>query len=70
MRSRGLEGLEGQECGKSPTEKIGNGRSERVEDVEEEEERDRANYDVSLGDLSAMLDGLQGGIIVELSSIV
>jgi hypothetical protein len=69
LRSRGLESLEGQEGGESPTEEVGNGGSERVEGVENEEERDRADDDVSLGDLSALLESLQGRIVVELSGI-
>ena len=66
----GLEGLERQVGGKSPTEEIGNWCSERVEGVEEEEESDGADDEVSLGDLSALLERLQSGIVVELSIVV
>lgn len=37
--------------------------------MEKEEENDRADDDISLGDLSALLEVLQGGVVVELSSI-
>lgn len=67
--SLGLEGLERQVSGESPTEEIRNGGSERVEGVENEEERDGADDDVSLGNLSTLLEGLQSGVVVELSSI-
>jgi len=66
LRSRGLEGLEGQEGGESPTEEVRNGGGERVEGMENEEKRDRADDDVSLGDLGALLKSLQGGVVVEL----
>jgi len=38
--------------------------------MKKEEERDGANDEVSLGDLSALLESLQGGVVVELSVIV
>jgi len=38
--------------------------------MENEEERDGADDDVSLGNLSAMLESLQGGVVVELARIV
>lgn len=38
--------------------------------MENEEERDRADDDVSLGNLRALFEGLQGGVVVELSDIV
>jgi len=62
--------LEGQIGGESPTDEVRNGCSERVEAVEKEEERDRANDEVSLGYLGALLESLQGGVVVELSRIV
>jgi len=68
LRSRGFEGLEGQVGGKSPTDEVRNGCSERVEAVKKEEERDGANDDVSLGYLRAFLESLQSGVVVELSS--
>jgi len=34
--------------------------------MEKEEERYRANHDVSLGDLSALFESLQGRVVVEL----
>ena len=70
MRSRGFKGLEGQVGGESPADEVRNGCSERVEAVKEEEERDGANDDVSLGYLGAFLESLQSGVVVELSSIV
>ena len=70
MGSRSLEGLEGQVGGESPTDKVRNGCGERVEGVEEKEERDGADDEVSLGDLTALLESLQSGVVVELSGIV
>lgn len=67
--SWGLEGLERQESGETPTDEIRNGSGERVEGVEDEEERDGADDDVSLGHLSALFEGFQGGIVVELSDL-
>lgn len=37
--------------------------------MEKEERRDGANDDVSFGDLSALFEGLQGGVVVELSGV-
>lgn len=68
--SRSFEGLKGQVGGESPADEVRNGCSERVEAVEKEEGRDRADDDVSLGYLGALLECLQGGVVVELSRIV
>jgi len=38
--------------------------------VEKEEERNGANDEVSLGNLGALFESLQGGVVVELSGIV
>ena len=70
LSSWGFKGLEGQVGGESPADEVRNGCSERVEAVEKEEERDGANDDISLGHLGALLESLQGGVVVELSSIV
>lgn len=62
-----LERLERQKGGETPTKEVRNGSGERVEGMENEEERNRADDDVRLGHLSALLESLQGGIVVELS---
>jgi hypothetical protein len=67
LRRGRLERLERQKGGEGPTKEVRNGGGERVEGMENEEERDRADDDVSLGHLSALLESLQGGIVVELS---
>jgi len=38
--------------------------------MENEEERDGADDDVSLGNLSALLESLQGRVVVELARVV
>ena len=68
--SWGFEGLEGQVSGKSPTEEVRDWCSERVEGVEKEEEHDRANDGVSLGNLGALFQSSQHLVLIELSSIV
>ena len=70
LRSRCFERLEGQIGGEGPAKEVRDGCSERVEGVEEEEENDGANDQVSLGDLSAFFQRLQRGVVVELSSVV
>jgi len=70
LSSRGLERLEGQVGGKTPTEEIGNRGSERVEDMEEEKKTDGTNDHVGFGNLSSFFQRLQHGVVVELSHIV
>ena len=62
-------GLDGQVGGKSPTEEIGNGCSERVEGMKEEE-RNGTDDEVSLGNLNVLPGCLQGGVVVELPTVM
>lgn len=50
-----LDGPDGEERGEGPAEQVRNGRCERVDRVEETEERDTAEEDVRLRDLCALL---------------
>jgi len=61
-----LEGLERQEGGECPTEKVRNGSSERVESVEKEKKGDGADDHVRFGNLSPLFQILQHWVLVEL----
>lgn len=61
-----LEGLEGQECGNCPTDEVGDGTGEGVDEVEEGKEEDTTENTVRLGDLCAFLELRQHGVFGEL----
>lgn len=63
---RGLDCLEGEIGGEAPAYEVGDGCGKGVEGVENEEEGDPAKDDVSLGDLGALLQGDEGGVLGEL----
>lgn len=62
----GFDCLEGEIGGEGPSYKVGNGCGKGIECVEYEEEEDAAKDDVSLGDLGALLQDEEGGVLGEL----
>jgi len=70
----GLNRSEGEVSWKSPTDEVRDWRRERVYEVEEHKERDSTNDSVGLGDLCALLesveDGVLGQLLVKLANIV
>ena len=67
--TRGLEGLDGEVGGEGPADKIGDGGREGVDAVEDGEEEDGTEEGVALGHLSALLEGVQDGILGELAGV-
>lgn len=64
--ARGLERLEGQVGGERPTDEIGDGGGEGVEEVEEADKEDYADEGIRLGDLRALLKVDKNGVLGEL----
>jgi hypothetical protein len=64
-----LDSLEGEVSGKTPSDEIRHGGGEGVERVENDDEDETTNNSVGLGDLSALLEGVEDGILGELRSV-
>lgn len=60
--SRSLEGLEGEVRGESPAEKVGEEAGKDVEEDEGREESSDGEGGVCLGDLSLLLELVEGGV--------
>ena len=67
--SRGLKGLDGEEGGKGPSDEIRDGGGERVDGVEDSESENGSEEGVALGNLGALLEGVQGRILGELAGV-
>jgi len=61
-----LNGEEGEVRGESEANQVGDDASEGIEKVEKEDEEDGAGEEVGLGDLCALLQGDESGILAEL----
>ncbi len=66
LRRGRLNGLEGQICGESPADEVGDGSSEGVEYVQEHQEERATEYGVRLGNLCPLLEVEQDGVLCEL----
>ena len=65
--ARALERLDGEIGGKSPAHEIRDRRRKRVDGVENSKQDDGTEESVALGHLSALLEGVQDGILGELA---
>lgn len=61
-----LDGLEGEVRGEGPADEIGDGGGEGVDGVEDGQEQQGAEDGVCLGDLGALLEVVEDGVLCEL----
>jgi hypothetical protein len=66
MRRRGLEGFEGEVGRETPADKVGDGCSERVDEEEQGDEKESTEDSIVLGDLRALLQGVENRIFSKL----
>lgn len=66
LMARGLQRLEGEVGGECPANEVGNGGGEGIEKVEEGDKEDYADEGIRLGDLRALFEVDQDGVLGEL----
>lgn len=69
MRRGRFDGLEGEVGGQTPSDEVRNGGGERVERVENDDKDESTNNGVGLGDLCALFEVVQDGVLGELRDV-